>query len=158
MFVFGTDGVNEIKQENKAGGEASPKRGCDPQCMGHPVSDLFIYRSIPSGLSLVRMEWMKSSRKIRPAGRAIITVLILNSIKNYLLFAIVSGTAGLSWIIRNLIQFHVKPGISSATEASVMYTGNYGIWERIGIPALSDWHFSFPYAGTDKKSNQKQIF
>lgn len=71
--------------------------------------------------------------------------IILNSIKNYLLFAIVSGTAGLSWIIRNLIQFHVKPGISSATEASVMYTGNYGIWERIGIPALSDWHFSFPF-------------
>ncbi len=65
--------------------------------------------------------------------------------KNYLLFALVSGSIGLSWIIRNLILFHVKPGISSATEASVMYTGNYSIWARIGIPAFSHWHFSFPF-------------
>lgn len=53
---------------------------------------------------------------------------ILLSIRNYALFAFVAGSTGLSWIIRNLIRFHVKPGISSATEASVMYTGNYGIW------------------------------
>ena len=65
--------------------------------------------------------------------------------KNYLLFALVSGSIGLSWIIRNLILFHVKPGISSATEASVMYTGNYSVWARIGIPAFSHWHFSFPF-------------
>lgn len=70
---------------------------------------------------------------------------ILLSIRNYMLFAFVAGSIGLSWIIRNLILFHVKPGISSATEASVMYTGNYGIWARIGLPAFADWHFSFPF-------------
>lgn len=70
---------------------------------------------------------------------------ILLSIRNYALFAFVAGSTGLSWIIRNLIRFHVKPGISSATEASVMYTGNYGIWARIGLPAFADWHFSFPF-------------
>lgn len=67
------------------------------------------------------------------------------AVKNYLLFALVAGSIGLSWIVRNLVLFHVKPGISSATEASVMYTGNYGIWARIGIPAFSHWHFSFPF-------------
>ncbi|MDE7015867.1 MAG: hypothetical protein K2P19_14530, partial [Kineothrix sp.] len=67
------------------------------------------------------------------------------SMKHYLLFALLSGSIGLSWIVRNLIRFHVKPGISSATEASVMYTGDYGLWARIGIPAFSHWHFSFPF-------------
>lgn len=70
---------------------------------------------------------------------------ILRSVKNYMMFGITAGAVGLSWIIRNLICFHIKPGISSATEASVMYTGNYSIWERIGIPALADWHLSFPF-------------
>lgn len=70
---------------------------------------------------------------------------LLLSIRNYTLFGLVAGSIGLSWIIRNLILFHVKPGISSATEASVMYTGNYGIWARIGLPAFADWHFSFPF-------------
>ena len=67
------------------------------------------------------------------------------AMKNYLIFALVAGSIGLSWIVRNLIRFHVKPGISSATEASVMYTGDYSIWARIGIPAFSHWHFSFPF-------------
>ena len=71
--------------------------------------------------------------------------IIYCSVRNYTLFGITSGAIGLSWIIRNLILFHVKPGISSATEASVMYTGHYGIWDRIGLPALADWHFSFPF-------------
>lgn len=70
---------------------------------------------------------------------------ILLSIRNYTLFGLIAGTTGLSWIIRNLILFHVKPGISSATEASVMYTGNYSIWARIGLPSFADWHFSFPF-------------
>ena len=70
---------------------------------------------------------------------------VTNRIRNYILFGVVSAVIGLSWITRNLILFHVKPGISSATEASVMYTGNYGVWERMGIPALADWHFDFPF-------------
>lgn len=70
---------------------------------------------------------------------------IRHAVRNYVLFGIVAGFTGLSWIARNLIRFHVKPGISSATEASVMYTGNYGVWARIGIPAFADWHFAFPF-------------
>lgn len=70
---------------------------------------------------------------------------LLLALRHYTLFGLVAGSIGLSWIIRNLILFHVKPGISSATEASVMYTGNYSIWARIGLPAFADWHFSFPF-------------
>ena len=70
---------------------------------------------------------------------------VIGRVRNYILFGVISAVIGLSWITRNLIRFHVKPGISSATEASVMYTGDYGIWERVGIPALSDWHFDFPF-------------
>lgn len=70
---------------------------------------------------------------------------VTGRIRHYILFGVVSAVIGLSWITRNLIRFHVKPGISSATEASVMYTGNYSVWERLGIPALSDWHFDFPF-------------
>lgn len=70
---------------------------------------------------------------------------ILRSIRDYFLFGCTAGLIGLSWIVRNLIRFHVKPGISSATETSLMYTGNYSIWERIGLPSLPDWHFAFPF-------------
>ncbi len=70
---------------------------------------------------------------------------ILRSVRNYLLFGFTAGSIGLCWIARNLIRFHVKPGISSSTEDSVMYTGNYGLWARLGLPSLSDWHFDFPF-------------
>ncbi|MCM1088594.1 MAG: glycosyltransferase family 39 protein [Muribaculaceae bacterium] len=70
---------------------------------------------------------------------------ILRCIRNDALFGLVCGGIGLAWIVRNLVRFHVKPGISSATEASVMYTGDYSIWARVGIPALVDWHFDFPF-------------
>lgn len=73
------------------------------------------------------------------------TKAVIGRIRNYILFGIISAVIGLSWITRNLIRFHVKPGISSATEASVMYTGDYSVWERLGIPAWSDWHFDFPF-------------
>lgn len=71
--------------------------------------------------------------------------MILISLRNYCVFGFISAVTGLSWITRNLILFHVKPGISSATESSIMYTGNYSLWARIGIPAISDWHFTFPF-------------
>lgn len=67
------------------------------------------------------------------------------SVRNYMLFGITAGSIGLSWIVRNFLRFHIKSGISSATESSVMYTGNYSVWSRIGIPAFTDWHFSFPF-------------
>ena len=72
-------------------------------------------------------------------------ISICRSVRNYVLFGCSSAIIGLSWIVRNLIRFHVKPGISSATEASVMYMGDYGIWARLGIPAFGDWRFSFPF-------------
>lgn len=70
---------------------------------------------------------------------------IIRRMKNYVLFGVTSAVIGLSWIVRNVIRFHVKPGISSATEASVMYTGDYSVWARVGIPAFMDWHFDFPF-------------
>ena len=78
---------------------------------------------------------------------------IIRSLRRYLLFGIAAGSTGLCWIVRNLIRFHEKPGISSATPDSVMYTGHYGIWERIGLPALSDWHFSFPFHALSGDTN-----
>lgn len=80
-------------------------------------------------------------RIIRSRNRNMIRI----NIRNYCIFGFVSAFTGLSWIIRNLILFHVKPGISSATESSIMYTGDYSLWARIGIPAISDWHFTFPF-------------
>ena len=70
---------------------------------------------------------------------------VMRRIRHYILFGLTCAIIGLSWIARNLIRFHVKPGISSATEDSVMYTGNYSVWERVGIPAFTDWHFEFPF-------------
>ena len=71
--------------------------------------------------------------------------IVIGRIKNYILFCLTAAVIGLSWIARNLIRFHEKPGISSLTEDSVMYTGNYSVWDRMGIPASSDWHFDFPF-------------
>ena len=70
---------------------------------------------------------------------------IISNIKNYILFGIISAIIGLSWIVRNFILFHEKPGIASSTETSVMYTGDYGLWARLGIPSFADWHFEFPF-------------
>lgn len=70
---------------------------------------------------------------------------IKRSFLHYGLFGGVAAIIGLSWIVRNLVLFHVKPGISSATEASVMYTGNYSLWARAGLPSPADWHFAFPF-------------
>lgn len=70
---------------------------------------------------------------------------IRRDILHYIIFGFTASVTGLSWIVRNLIRFHVKPGISSATEASVMYTGDYGFWARAGLPSIADWHFEFPF-------------
>ena len=52
---------------------------------------------------------------------------------------------GLSWIIRNLIRFGEKPGVPVPGATSPMYTETFSLWERLGIPAFSSWHFSFPF-------------
>lgn len=93
--------------------------------------------AFPIGLILL-MDFIE---KIRSKDKKV----IFQCIRNDVLFGLTVAAVGLSWIVRNLIRFHVKPGISSATEASVMYTGNYGIWARVGIPSFADWHFDFPF-------------
>lgn len=71
--------------------------------------------------------------------------LLIKWIRNYCIFGIIVTPIGLSWIIRNLIQFGEKPGVPVPGETSPMYTGHYNLWERLGIPSLSDWHFDFPF-------------
>lgn len=70
---------------------------------------------------------------------------ILTSLFHYCAFLLVSAGTGLIWIVRNLILFRVMPGISSATPDSVMYTGNYSLFRRLGPPSLEAWHFTFPF-------------
>lgn len=66
-------------------------------------------------------------------------------IKNYCIFAVIVLPIGLSWIVRNLIRFGEKPGVPVPGETSPMYTANLSLWDRLGIPSLSQWHFDFPF-------------
>lgn len=70
---------------------------------------------------------------------------ILAWVKNYLIFAVIVMPIGLSWIVRNLIRFGEKPGVPVPGETSPMYTETFSLWERLGIPSLSDWNFAFPF-------------
>lgn len=66
-------------------------------------------------------------------------------IQNFAIFAVIVIPIGLSWIIRNLIRFGEKPGVPVPGETSPMYTNAYSLWDRLGIPAFSQWHFDFPF-------------
>lgn len=70
---------------------------------------------------------------------------LLKWIKNYCLFGVVVIPIGLSWIVRNLIRFGEKPGVPVPGETSPMYTADFSLWQRLGIPSLADWHFDFPF-------------
>ncbi len=70
---------------------------------------------------------------------------ILLWVKNYCLFGLLTGTIGLSWIVRNLSIYGEKPGVPVPGETSPMYTAPYSLWQRLGIPSWSDWHFDFPF-------------
>lgn len=70
---------------------------------------------------------------------------ILASVRNYMIFGITSAVIGLSWIVRNLVRFHENPGVPTPDGFSVLYTGDYSLWARLGIPAFTDWHFEFPF-------------
>ncbi len=63
----------------------------------------------------------------------------------YFTFCLVSIPIGLSFVARNLFVFGKKPGLPTQGETSVMYTGNFPLWSRIGIPSLSDLHLDFPF-------------
>ncbi|MBQ8596574.1 MAG: glycosyltransferase family 39 protein [Lachnospiraceae bacterium] len=71
--------------------------------------------------------------------------LLLKWIKNYCIFAVIVIPIGLSWIIRNALLFRIKPGVPVPGEESLMYTGTYSLWDRLGIPSFSDWRFHFPF-------------
>ncbi len=71
--------------------------------------------------------------------------LLIKWIKNYCIFGVIVAPIGLSWIVRNLIRFGEKPGVPVPGETSPMYTAPYSLWERLGIPSFSDWHFDFPF-------------
>ena len=66
-------------------------------------------------------------------------------IRNYLVFAIIVMPIGLSWIIRNEVRYKEHPGVPVPGPASPLYTENYSLWTRLGIPSLSQWHFDFPF-------------
>lgn len=70
---------------------------------------------------------------------------ILKWIKNYCLFAIVVMPIGLFWTLRNLIRFGKIPGFPAPGKDSPMYTASYSLWQRLGIPTLSDWRIDFPF-------------
>ena len=62
-------------------------------------------------------------------------------IKDYIIFGIISMGLGLSWTIRNLVKFHQKPGIASATPEDIKYMGEWSILRRLTIP----YNFEFKY-------------
>ncbi|MCR4989245.1 MAG: glycosyltransferase family 39 protein [Lachnospiraceae bacterium] len=66
-------------------------------------------------------------------------------VKNYVVFAIIVMPIGLSWIIRNEVKYSEHPGVPVPGPTSPLYTETYSLWERLGIPSLSQWHFDFPF-------------
>ena len=72
-------------------------------------------------------------------------VALKKTLLQYVLFGAVSIPVGMSFILRNLIVFGKKPGLPTQGEASVMYTGQFPLWSRIGVPTLADLHIDFPF-------------
>lgn len=71
--------------------------------------------------------------------------MILQWVKNYCIFALIVIPIGLSWIVRNLLRFGEKPGVPVPGETSPMYTADFSLWQRLGIPSFADLHFDFPF-------------
>ncbi len=72
-------------------------------------------------------------------------IALKKTLLQYVLFGAVSIPVGMSFILRNLIVFGKKPGLPTQGEASVMYTGQFPLWSRIGVPAVADLHLDFPF-------------
>ncbi len=72
-------------------------------------------------------------------------VLVKNTVLQYLVFGAVAIPVGCSFLLRNLIVFHRMPGLPTQGESSVMYTGGFSLWSRIGIPSLYDSGIEFPF-------------
>ena len=63
--------------------------------------------------------------------------------KRYLLFLLICAPIGLSFMIRNLVRFHEKPGILSANSDSLQYMGNISLIKRLLIPSTLDLEYPF---------------
>ncbi len=70
---------------------------------------------------------------------------IMTCVKNYVIFLAISVPIGFSWIIRNLVKYSEKPGVPVPGVTSPMYTENYSLWQRLGIPSIASLHLDFPF-------------
>nr|MCR4788526.1 glycosyltransferase family 39 protein [Lachnospiraceae bacterium] len=70
---------------------------------------------------------------------------IIKWVKNYAIFAVTVMPIGLSWVIRNEVKYSEHPGVPVPGPTSPLYTENYSLWTRLGIPSLAQWHFDFPF-------------
>ncbi len=108
-----------------------------------------IYMALSIGIGLISK--LNVAVLVFPMGAVMLAVLIkairsgnvLTVIKRYITFALIAAPIGLSWSIRNIIRFHSKPGISSASPESNQYLGAYPLNEIIGIPVKSSIDFPF---------------
>lgn len=78
---------------------------------------------------------------------------LLTCLRNYGFFLLVCAPIGLSFIVRNLIRFHVMPGIPTPSTDSVMYYGAYSYWERMGIPSNLALDFPFHTINASQTNN-----
>lgn len=68
---------------------------------------------------------------------------LISWFKRYMLFLLICASIGLSFVIRNLIRFHEKPGILSANPDSLQYMGNISLFRRLTIPNTLDLEYPF---------------
>ena len=64
-------------------------------------------------------------------------------LKRYVVFGLICIPIGMSFVIRNLIRFHEKPGILSANSDSHQYMGSYSLLTRLGPPSTLDLEYPF---------------
>ncbi len=108
-----------------------------------------IYMALSIGIGLISK--LNVAVLVFPMGAVMLYHLIRTAkdgeagrcIREYILFAVIALPIGLSWSLRNIIRFSVKPGISSATPESNQYLGTYPLSEIIGLPVESS--ISFPF-------------
>lgn len=100
--------------------------------------------ALPLGV-LMLMEFISafiSFRKKEPGADK----LFFTTLKDYIIFALVTGIIGTSNILRNLIGYGELPGIYAPKVTDVMYTGDYNYWQRFGLCLdYIQWHFEFPF-------------
>ena len=118
-------------------------------CMNGHCLKYLIYMALSIGTGLISK--LNVAVLIFPMGIVMLIHLIDEfkahrsgrCIRDYIIFACISLPIGLSWSIRNMLVFHISPGISSATPDSNQYLGSYPLSEVIGLPVSSSIEFPF---------------